>query len=313
MTPALLLSLVLAQSDAPSLHYTAFIEEEAGPRTLESYDFTKWEPSEGKVNLFVGVDEANLRQTPAADAAVVTTLPLGAAVRVVARGKDRLKVGEYVNHWYSVEYVDTKGTPDAKDDQTFKGWLFGNTLTPFRFEADFDGDGEKEVATVVMSNDFKIRVRFMEPKAKPTRRVTSVDVMPAGQSYLNVDGGPVVAKLIPAKTAGVTLLQLDSKPEACSDFKSTYVSYEVPENKKGVLGKAKNALDVAGLSDPPNVSSYEVTFQPGPKELTVVHSRTEEDESGKEQKSKERQRYGFREGVYAELKAEPPATAETQP
>ncbi|AGC44917.1 hypothetical protein MYSTI_03611 [Myxococcus stipitatus DSM 14675] len=305
MTPALLLSLLLAQSEAPSLHYTAFLEEEAGPRTLESYDFTQWEPAEKKVNLFVGVDEANLRQTASADAPVVTTLPLGAAVRVVSRGKDRLKVGEYVNHWYSVEYT--------KEKQTFKGWLFGNTLTPFRFEADFDGDGEKEVATVVMSNDFKIRIRFMEPKAKPSRRVTSVDVMPAGQSYLNVDGGPVVVKLIAAKVAGVTLLQVDSKPEACSDYKTTYVSYQVPENKPGVLGQAKNALDVAGLSDPPNVSSYEVTFQSGAKELTVVHSRTEEDEAGKEKKSKERERYGFRDGVYAELKADPPATAETQP
>lgn len=299
MTLTLLLSLALTQS--PSLHYTAATVEEGATRTLESYDFTLFEPSK-KADLFVGVDEANLRQSAAADAPVVTTLPLGAAVRVLERGKERLKVGEYVNHWYSVEYVDNKGTPAPGDDQRVTGWLFGNTLTPFRLEADLDGDGELEVATVVMSADFKARVRVLEPNVKPPRRVSSVDTVPAGGAYLSVEGGPATVKLVPAKTAGVALLQVDSSPEACGDYSTAYVSYTVPGRKKGVLGKAKLALEVSGLSDPPVHSHFKVSFQPKTKGLTVARTNTEEDESGKELKTTERTRYQLEDGVYSEVK-----------
>lgn len=308
MTPALLLSLVLSQSPAPELHYTASSLQEgadASKRAVDTYDFTQFEPSGKKVELYVGVDEANLRQSPGADAAVVTTLPLGAPIRVLERGKERLKVGEYVNHWYLVEYVDAKGTPS-------KGWLFGNTLTPFRFEGDFDNDGEQEVATVVMSGDFKIRVRILEPNVKPPRRVSSVDIHPAGGGYLSVDGGPATAKFIPAKTAGLALVQVDSAPEACGDFITTYVSYTVPGNKKGVLGKAKLALELAGLADAPNYSSYKVSFQPKQQGLTVVRTNVEEDASGKEVTTTERTKYKLAEGVFSEVKASG-AVAETKP
>ncbi|MFY2558139.1 SH3 domain-containing protein [Corallococcus terminator] len=313
MTPGLLLSLLLTQTPPPDIHYTAETVEEGAQRTLESYSFTEWEPSGKTEALYVGVDEANLRQTASAEGAVVATLPLGAAVRVLEKGKERLKVGEYVNHWYSVEYVDAKGTADAADDAVFKGWLFGNTLTPFRFEADFDGDGEKEIATVVMSGDFKIRVRVLEPNVKPPRRVSSVDLSPAGQGYLSVNGGPASAKLVLAKTAGVILLQVDSAPEACGDFRTNYVSYTVPGNKKGVLGKAKLGLEVAGLSDSPSFSRFKVSFQAGKKQLTVLRTNEEEDESGKVVTTKEQTRYQLKDGVYSELTPSGSSVAESKP
>jgi hypothetical protein len=308
MTPALLLSLVLSQSPELELHYTATsLDEGADPskRALDTYDFTQFEPSAKKAGLYVGVDEANLRQSPGADAAVVTTLPLGAPVRVLERGKERLKVGEYVNHWYQVEYLDAKGA-------SFKGWLFGNTLTPFRFEGDFDNDGEQEVATVVMSSDFKIRVRVLEPNVKPPRRVSSVDITPAGQGYMSVDGGSAKVTLVPAKTAGLALVKVDSMPEACSDYSTTYVSYTGLGKKKGVLGRSKLALEVAGLADPPNNSSYKVSFQPKQQGLTVVRTNVEENESGKEVKTTERTKYKLADGVFSEVKASD-ATAETKP
>ncbi|MFP2906811.1 SH3 domain-containing protein [Pyxidicoccus sp. 3LFB2] len=316
MTPALLLSLVLSQSPEPAIHYTApSLEEGADPakRTLDGYDFTQFEPTGKQANLYVGVDEANLRESPAADAPVVFTLPLGAAVQVLKRNPERLKVGEYVNHWYRVTYMDTKGTPDRADDEPRNGWLFGNTLTPFRFEGDFDGDGEQEVATVVMSADFKIRVRILEPNVKPPRRVSSVDITPAGQGYLSVNGGPAKAKLVPAKTAGLALVQVDSAPEACGDFSTAYVSYTVPGGKKGVLGKAKVALELGGLSDSPNFSSYKVSFQPKQQGLTVVRTNTEEDEAGKELKTTERTQYKLSDGVFSEVKPSGAAVAETKP
>lgn len=310
MTPGLLLSLLLSQT--PDIHYTAATVEEGVQRTLESYSFTEWEPSGKTEALYVGVDEANLRQTASAEGAVVATLPLGAAVRVLEKGKERLKVGEYVNHWYSVEYVDAKGTADAADDAVHKGWLFGNTLTPFRFEEDFDGDGEKEVATVVMSGDFKIRVRVLEPNVKPPRRVSSVDVSPSGEGYLSVSGGRAEVKLVPAKKAGLVLLQVDSMPEACADFSTTYVSY-TGQGKKGVLGKAKVALGLVGLSDSPTFSKFKVSFQAGKKQATVVRTNEEEDESGKVLTTKVQTRYQLSDGVYSELKPAGSSVAESQP
>ncbi|NMO15337.1 SH3 domain-containing protein [Pyxidicoccus fallax] len=314
MTPALLLSLVLSQAPAESIHYTAPASEEEGAKpAADGYDFTVWEPTGKQAKHFIGVDEANLRETPTADGPVVTTLPLGANVRVLERGQERQKVGEYVNHWYRVEYFDTKGTPDTNDDAPVRGWVFGNTLTPFRFEADFDGDGELEVATVVMSADFKIRVRVLEPNVKPPRRVSSVDLTPSGQGYLSVKGGPATVRLVAAKTAGLPLVQVDSAPEACGDFSTGYVSYTVPGNKKGVLGKAKVALELAGLSDAPNYSEYKVSFQPKQKGLTVVRTNTEEDESEKTTKTTERTRYKLVDGVFSEVKPAGSAVAETQP
>ncbi|MCP3102955.1 SH3 domain-containing protein [Myxococcus sp. K15C18031901] len=298
MTPVLLMSLALAQTPPVSLQYSA--PDDAARRTLESYEFTEWEPS-AKADLYVGVDEANLRQSPAADAAVVSTLPLGAAVRVLERRAERVKVGEYVNHWYSVEYVDTKGTPATEDDQRHTGWLFGNTLTPFRFESDFDGDGELEVATVVMSGDFKIRVRVMEPQVKPPRRVSSVDITPAGGGFLSVDGGPATGKLVSSKTAGIPLVQVDSLPEACGDYRTSLVSYTVPGKKKGVLGKAKLALELAGMSDPPSHSDFKISFQPKSKGLTVAQTTYEDDEKGgKKDEVTTRTPFRLSDGVYQE-------------
>jgi hypothetical protein len=313
MTPALLLSLVLSQPPEPSIRYTALAEGEGPVETLEGYDFTLWGPTDKESRLFVGVDEANLRQSPAAGAPVVTTLPLGAPVQVLKRGPKRLRVGEYVNHWYQVTYLDTKGTPETGDDQPFTGWLFGNTLTPLRFEGDFDGDGEQEVATVVMSADFRIRVRVLEPNVKPPRRVSSVDLIPSGQANLNVHGGPAKAKLVPAETAGLPLVQVDSMPEAGGDFSTGYVSYTVPDNKKGVLGKAKVALNLGALSDAHIQSSYKVSFQPTQQGLTVVRTTTVQDESGKAKKTTERTQYKLADGVFTEVKPSGAAMAETKP
>ncbi|WP_223755189.1 SH3 domain-containing protein [Myxococcus sp. RHSTA-1-4] len=270
---------------------------------MESFTFPLWEPSGGEASLFVGVDEANLRGAPAADAAVITPLPLGAAVRVLERGKDRQKVGEYVNHWYRVEYMDTKGTPGAGDDAPVSGWLFGNILTPIRIEADLDGDGEQEVATAVMSADFKVRVRVLEPNLKPPHRVSSVDLSPG---FLGV-----AANLVPAKTAGLPLVKVESVAETCANAITAYVSYTVPGNKKGVLGNAKLALELNVMEG--TGTSYELSFQPKQKGLTVVWTNTGEDESEQTKAKSRREWYRLEDGVFSKVKPAGSAVAETTP
>ncbi|MBZ4373540.1 SH3 domain-containing protein [Corallococcus sp. AS-1-6] len=295
MTPsALLLALTLAQSPPPPdavLEYSASVVEEGAPDPA-SFEFTAFTAGQ---TVYLGVDEANLRASAAADASVVRTLMLGTPVKVVKAG-ERAKVGEYVNTWYQVSVVDAKGAAPVT------GWVFGNTLTPFRFEADLDGDGEMEVATVVMSNEFKARVRVLEPGVKPPRRVSSVDVAVASTAYGEGRGGPVTVKLVPAKQAGVPLLQLDSAPERCGDFVTSYVSYTGANGKPGVLGKAKVALELGGLMDPPNESTFEVSFRPAEKRALVVRTNVEEEEEGKPQKVTEREVYQWKDGVFAQAK-----------
>ncbi|WP_244239159.1 SH3 domain-containing protein [Corallococcus carmarthensis] len=296
-TPALLLSLTLAQSTPAAdavLEYTAPMAEEGASADPADFAFTAF--TEGQT-VYLGVDEANLRGSAAADGAVVQTLMLGTPVRVLKAG-ERAKVGEYINTWYQVAVVDAKAAPGAAPAS---GWVFGNTLTPFRFEADLDGDGELEVATVVMSNEFKARVRVLEPNVKPPRRVSSVDVLVASMDYGGGQGGPVEVKLVPAKQAGVMLLQLDSKPERCGDFVTSYVSYTGSNGKPGVLGKAKLALQLGGLMDPPNEHTFKVSFQPAAKRALVVRTSIEE-EHGKPQKVTEREVYQWKDGVFAEAK-----------
>ncbi|GMU09402.1 SH3 domain-containing protein [Corallococcus caeni] len=298
LTPALLLSLTLAQSTPASdavLEYSAPLAE-AGAPAPEDFEFTAFTAGQ---QVYLGVDEANLRASAAADAGVVKTLMLGTPVRVLKAGT-RARVGEYVNTWYQVAVVDAKAAPGSAP---VSGWVFGNTLTPFRFEADLDGDGEMEVATVVMSNEFKARVRVLEPNVKPPRRVSSVDVAVASTNYGSGQGGPVKVTLVPAKQAGVTLLQLDSTPERCGDYVTSYVSYTGSNGKPGVLGKAKLALELGGLMDPPNMSSFEVSFQPAAKRALVVRTNEEEaEEEGEPQKVTEREVYQWKDGVFAQAK-----------
>jgi hypothetical protein len=299
-TPALLLSLLLTQDPSAEtvLEYTAPLAEEgAAAPDPKAFEFTSFEAGR---TVFLGVDEGNLRASAAADAAVVQTLMLGTPVKVVNAGA-RAKVGEYVNTWYQVTVVD------AKAPAPVTGWVFGNTLTPFRIEADLDGDGELEVATVVMSNEFKARVRVLEPNVKPPRRVSSVDVQVAASNYGSGNGGPVKMRLVPAKKAGVALLELESMPERSGDFITTYVSYTQPEGKKakGVLGKAKNALEAAGLSDPPSFSTFKVSFQASAKKAVVARETFEDvaEEGGSSpHKVKTREVYQWNDGVFTEVK-----------
>jgi hypothetical protein len=296
-TPALLLSLLLSQApDADTvLEYSVPLSDTAATPAPESFEVTAFDVGQ---TVYLGVDEVNLRASAAADAAVVRTLMLGTPVKVVTAGA-RVRVGEYVNTWYQVKVADPKAPSPVE------GWVFGNTLTPFRFEADLDGDGELEVATVVMSNEFKARVRVLEPSVKPPRRVSSVDVQVATTNYGGGQGGPVKMRLVPAKKAGVALLELESMPERCGDYTTSYVSYTQADGKKakGVLGKAKVALELGGLMDPPNLSTFKVAFQAATKKAVVTRETVEDEgeEEGTAKTVKERDLYQWNDGVFTQV------------
>jgi hypothetical protein len=278
MAPALLLSLLLSQPKI--LLYAAH----GDPSDLSSYDVSTWEPGN---QLFVAVDQASLREEPNEEAAVVASLPLGAQVTVKARSGERVRVLDRVDYWYQVE---AKGL----DGRAVQGHLFGNLLTPLRLEGDFDGDGEKELATVAMTSDFKIRVRILEPKLPPTQRVANVDLQSSGRGQ----GGSVKATFVDAKKAGVALVMIESTPESDTTSFKAFVSYVVPGRKRGVLGTVVEALTLTELTDPPLLVRHAVSFDRRKRRLISVETRKGEQKNGKTVKV--RHVYQWNDGVYAE-------------
>ncbi|WP_224367742.1 SH3 domain-containing protein [Hyalangium versicolor] len=278
MAPALLLSLLLSQPKI--LLYAAHGDS----NELASYDVSTWEPGH---KLFTAVDQASLRDEPNEEAAVVASLPMGSPVTVVQRSGERVRVIDRVDYWYLVEAKGANG-------RTVKGHLFGNLLTPLRLEGDLDGDGEKEIATVAMTSDFKIRVRVMEPKLPPNQRVANVDLQPAGSGL----GGSAKVSLVEARKAGVALLMVESLPEADSNSFKAFLSYVVPNHKRGELGTVMESLTLAELVAPPMVVRHVVSFDRRRKRLLSVETRKGELKSGKTVKV--RHVYQWKDGLYIE-------------
>ena len=173
-----------------------------------------------------------------------------------------------VNRTYAVE------NPDGS-----RADVFGGERTNLCFHLDADGDGTPEAATVGFDADGQIRVRV---------GTSSVTLRPAGEGYLSRKGGNVEARLIDARVAGLPLLLVASRPEACSDYWETYVS--------AVGGTARVALETAGLADPPSFSEPSVAFDA--RRGTAVVTQKQLDESGARVVKRQRTRYRLVDGVY---------------
>jgi hypothetical protein len=279
MMRALLLTLLLSQPKA------VLYGTHGDPNELTSYDVSTWEPGH---KLFIAVDQASLREEPDEEAKVVASLALGTAVTVKRRLDARVRLLDRVDHWYEVETKGADGKPVA-------GLVFGNLLTPLRFEGDLDGDGEKEIATVAMTADFKIRVRVMEPKLPPNQRVTNLDLRPAGEG----PGGSAKATFVDPKKAGVALLMVESVPEADSQSFKVFLSYTVPERKRETLGTLTEALTLHELVDPPVVVRHAVSFDRRKRRLISVETNKGGLKAGKT--VKRRHVYQWKDGVYTEV------------
>jgi hypothetical protein len=279
MAPALLLSLLLAQPKV--ILYAAH----GDPSELASYDVSTWEPGH---KLFIAVDQASVRVAAEEEAAVVASLPLGTPVTVKLRQESRVQVLDRVDHWYQVEGKGPDGKPVT-------GYVFGNLLTPLRYEEDLDGDGEKEIVTVAMNADFQIRVRVLEPSLPPPQRVASLDLRPAGKG----PGGLTKSWLVSAKKAGVALLVVESVPQADPHSFKAFLSYEVPDRARGRLGTLKEALKLEEVVEPPISVRHSVSFDRKKRRLVAVETNKGEKVKGRTVKI--RHVYQWKDGVYTEV------------
>jgi hypothetical protein len=277
MAPALLLTLLLSQPKI--LLYAAH----GDPSDLASYDVSTWEPGH---RLFIAVDQASLHEEPQEESPVAASLALGTPVTVKQRAGERVRVMDRVDYWYPVEAKGANGKPVTAS-------AFGNLLTPLRFEADLDGDGEKEIATVAMTANLKIRVRILEPKLGPNERVANLDLDPPGAS-----GGSVKGSVVDAKKAGVALLMIESASEADGSSFKAFLSYVVPKHARGTPGLLKESLKLGELVVPPIVVRHAVSFDRRKRQLISVETHKGEQKSGKTVKI--RRVYQWEDGVYTE-------------
>ena len=247
---------------------TAALEYHTPQVRLDAYTFTAHPKG---ATLYAASADVALHAQMDVGAKVLASLPFGAALTIDTPGT-RTRVKDRVDQWYAVHTSDGRA-----------GFVFGAWLTPFRFDADFDQDGDEELATVAFSDDFAIAVRFYEARTKKTAELTFAA---AGQGYLSRRGGNVEAELVPAKSAGLPLLQVSSRPEACSDYFISYVSY--------TKGRAQMALTAGGLIDPPNRSVVDVAFDPAKKQATLTRTNGEDGEERIVTKTL----YGLKDGVF---------------
>lgn len=258
----------------------------------EDVQLTTW--TDG-TRLYIAPQTLHLREKPDRKSESLGNLTMGDAVVVRKADGKPTQVEELVNHWYEVE-VET-GSLKGK-----KGHAFGSFLTPHRLEDDFDGDGQPEIATVSFAGDGSIRVRFLDRSVKGDPHTSQVDIRPAGEEFLSQRGGRVKASLLEAKQAGLPLVKLESRIEACGDFFDGYVSYVTPGGKPEEQGTAREALIARGSSDSPMFANFTVAFQADRKGATVETTVTEADENGKEKVvEKTTETYSFKDGKY-ELK-----------
>lgn len=285
---SLLLLLLLAAPAPDPTDASEDLPEEA-PRVLLMYQapdqegiaadavsVSNWESG---TKLYTAED-APLLAAPSATAEKRRTLPLGTEVEVVSSTEVIEVVGERGGYWYRVR--------SGRDE----GHVFGAELTPFGYATDLDGDGSPEVATVGYTADFKIRVRVKDGKSGA---VSHVDLQPTGGAYISAKGGDVDATLHAATESGIPLLEVESFVEACADYTHRFVSYTAGDG--GV--KPRVALELAGLTDPPTIASFDVSFDPAARSATVKHKVLGEDEQGNETVEEERtERYRLEKGVY---------------
>lgn len=273
-----LLPLALA-AKLPPYRYT--LSDTAAPNDPAAYKYTTW-----PVKTMLYAANGNTAVFYAAGGDRSTTLGFGDVVKVEEVGATE-QIDDRVDSWYRVSGARS-------------GWVFGGDLTPYRWEADLDGDGEKELATAAWRSDFSVRVRVFEPNLRAGATM-QLDVEAAGGAFLSQSGSDLTADLVPASKAGIPLIHLHLGVEACADFRDDWISYTSEGTTK--IGQEHVALSLLGLMDPPSSSTFKVEFSGKRSTAYVERETAKQDDSGTSIPPEiTHARYVLRNGVYYQEK-----------
>lgn len=168
--------------------------------------------------LFLGVDLANLREAPDADAPIVATLRAGSRLVVLEPSSELVAVQGRTNRWYHVAF--------GKEE----GHVFGAILTPVVADWNLIGRDFPENVTVTFSPEFAPRLRVTEDwrdEAEP--RSVGLDLSFPNQRA----GGTVSFSRVPVGPNPFSLVSvtLCDPPNVCDERLVGYVA------SGGELGK----------------------------------------------------------------------------
>jgi hypothetical protein len=287
--PLIVFALLAFSAEKPHVFYTA----PAHPKKakISEYDFNRWAVG---AEACVANDDVNVRASANAKAANVGMFGLGTKVRVVKVAAKAEKLSDRVDLWYQVAGPDKDGKPA-------QGFVFGAALTPVCFEADLDGDTQKERIALSVAWDMKIRVRVVNPALSGDARMATFDLTPSSTFTADKSAG-ATASALTAADAGIPLLRVDEVPFGDGQYWRVYLSYGRPEGQPAAAPVLRQALQVVGMSDPPTVATFHVKFDAAAKTSTVTYGAIDTDSGSDKEEVSHVDKYTLEHGVYVQRK-----------
>jgi len=223
----------------------------------------------------------NLRNRATANSSVLTKIPLGHKIDVLAQDQ-KVTLGTRTDHWYHVRVTI--------NNQTHEGFLFGSTMTPYRIAADWDDDGKKEAMFAMFNERKELLLRIQDPNGENTW--SNMGAYADGEFLAD----QVVVKALPKSIAGLPLLKIEVANPEQTMFWTKYASYHHE--------KLLRALEYTEIESDTTYSKKEPKF--GPKKLSLLSIEGMVQADGSEKQTIVTKRYRYRMGVFHEKNVSEP-------
>ena len=229
--------------------------------------------------VYAAGNSINLRSSASTKGSVIAKVPLGNPIRVLATAQEE-KIGTRKDKWYHIE-TTIKGN-------SYKGYLFGPTMTPHKIGADFDEDGEPEYILAAYNEHRELLLRVLDPNASSAVTWTNM----GEYSYDGQVVDTAMLKLYPQDITGVSLLKIEAHADEKGFFWNKFISYS--------HGKVVRALEYTEQEKADSYQTVDLQFAAKTRSVLLRHitGQVVGDDS-KEQTTVEK--YRFSGGKYRSL------------
>ena len=186
-----------------------------GPDVASFEVEARYENFEGVV--YSAAHNINLRSEPTVLSNVVSKVPLGQPVTVLEQSKEA-ELGGRQDHWYHIS-TTINGVEHT-------GYLFASTLTPHRFDLDFDGDGVDETIVVSFNNNYSLLFRLHDPNDSNPYSWVNMGEYTEKQGEEVLTAQNATLRIYPEEIAGQVLFRVDVDcPDECFDQPKHWVKF----------------------------------------------------------------------------------------
>lgn len=222
---------------------------------VSSFDVeARYENFEGVV--YSAAHNINLRSEPTVLSDVVSKVPLGQPVTVLEQSKEA-ELGGRQDHWYHIS-TTINGVEHT-------GYLFASTLTPHRFDLDFDGDGVDETIVVSFNNNYSLLFRLHDPNDSNPYSWVNMGEYTEKQGEEVLTAQNATLRIYPEEIAGQVLFRVDVDcPDECFDQPKHWVKFASYSS-----GKFQRALEYEESEAEDRFSSVHLDFQRHKKSLLL--------------------------------------------